>query len=40
VIASFFSFAPPMVRRALPQVWSLASPQQALQARWTAAVLR
>ncbi|MGA5819331.1 SCO6745 family protein [Kitasatospora sp. NPDC094028] len=33
VIAAFFGFAPPMVERALPSVWSLASPQEALAAR-------
>jgi hypothetical protein len=33
VIASFFTFAPAMVTRALPAVWDLASPQEALRAR-------
>ncbi|MFB7617995.1 hypothetical protein [Kitasatospora sp. NPDC056181] len=33
VIASFFSFSPAMVERALPAVWTHASPQQALAAR-------
>jgi hypothetical protein len=33
VIAMFFSFAPAIVQRALPAVWSLASPDQALLAR-------
>ncbi|GAA1237356.1 hypothetical protein GCM10009665_29390 [Kitasatospora nipponensis] len=33
VIAAFFSFSPAMVRRALPEVWTLASPGQALAAR-------
>jgi len=33
VLASFFSFAPAMVTRALPSVWGLASPEQALEAR-------
>lgn len=38
VIAAFFSFAPPMVARALPSVWRLATPQEALRARLTGAV--
>lgn len=38
VIAAFFSFAPPMVARALPAVWRLATPQEALRARLTGAV--
>ncbi|MFC5927394.1 SCO6745 family protein [Micromonospora vulcania] len=38
VIAVFFSFAPPMVTRALPAVWQLATPQEALRARLTGAV--
>lgn len=38
VIAAFFSFAPPMVSRALPAVWRLATPQEALRARLTGAV--
>ncbi|MET8350633.1 MULTISPECIES: hypothetical protein [unclassified Micromonospora] len=38
VIAAFFSFAPPMVSRALPAIWRLASPQEALRARLTGAV--
>lgn len=33
VTALFFGFAPAMVARALPGVWELASPQQALDAR-------
>ena len=33
VIASFFTFAPSMVTRALPAVWDLATPQEALRAR-------
>jgi hypothetical protein len=33
VYAAFFSFAPPMVERALPGVWSLATPQMALEGR-------
>jgi hypothetical protein len=32
-VASFFVFAPAMVRRALPDVWRRATPTQALQAR-------
>ncbi|ARF81234.1 hypothetical protein ACIG0C_22920 [Kitasatospora aureofaciens] len=33
VIAAFFNFAPAMVERALPALWSLASPEEALAAR-------
>jgi hypothetical protein len=33
VLACFFSFAPPMVERALPGVWDLISPEAALRAR-------
>jgi len=33
VVASFFGFAPQTVERALPDVWSRAEPQAALQAR-------
>jgi hypothetical protein len=33
VIAAFFGFAPAMVHRALPDVWSRASVEQSLQAR-------
>jgi hypothetical protein len=33
VIGAFFSFAPGMVGRALPQVWQLASPEEVLRAR-------
>src|SRR3984885_9430591 len=33
VTASFFNFAPPMVARALPGVWDLATPDDALAAR-------
>ncbi|MCI4063856.1 hypothetical protein MRQ36_15190 [Micromonospora sp. R77] len=38
VIAAFFSFAPRMVERALPSVWRLATPAEALRARLTGAV--
>ncbi|MFG1838796.1 hypothetical protein ACGFH8_10225 [Micromonospora sp. NPDC049175] len=38
VIAVFFTFAPPMVARALPAVWRLATPPEALRARLTGAV--
>jgi len=38
VIAAFCSFAPAMVTRALPAVWQLATPEQALDARQTGAV--
>ena len=38
VVAAFFGFAPSMVARALPDVWSRATPEQALQARMDGAV--
>jgi hypothetical protein len=38
VIASFFSFAPPFVRRALPAIWGMVTPEQALAARGAGAV--
>ncbi|MGC4745402.1 SCO6745 family protein [Micromonospora sp. DT201] len=38
VIAAFFNFAPPMVARALPAVWRLATPPEVLRARLTGAV--
>jgi hypothetical protein len=38
VTASFFSFAPAMVARAVPDVWQRASPEQALAARLDGAV--
>jgi len=38
VTASFFNFAPPMVARALPGVWALITPQDALAVRSTGAV--
>ena len=38
VTALFFSFAPAMVARALPDVWQRASPEQALAARLEGAV--
>ncbi|MEU8179925.1 hypothetical protein AB0B85_02780 [Micromonospora sp. NPDC049044] len=38
VTAAFFSFAPHMVARALPAVWRLATPPEALRARLTGAV--
>ena len=38
VTALFFSFAPAMVARALPDVWRRASPEQALAARLDGAV--
>jgi len=33
VIATFFGFAPSMVHRAVPDVWSRATTEQSLQAR-------
>jgi hypothetical protein len=38
VIAAFYSFAPSMVSRALPEVWSMASPEAVLGARSEGAV--
>ncbi len=38
VAASFFTFAPPMVARALPGVWDLITPEDALAARSAGAV--
>jgi hypothetical protein len=38
VTASFFNFAPPMVARALPGVWGLITPQDALSVRSAGAV--
>jgi hypothetical protein len=38
VTASFFGFAPPMVARALPGVWELITPQDALAVRSAGAV--
>ncbi|SCF02492.1 hypothetical protein GA0070558_12123 [Micromonospora haikouensis] len=38
VVAAFFSFAPPVVARAVPAVWQLVTPAEALRARLTGAV--
>src|ERR1700722_13379795 len=38
VIAAFFSFAPPFVRRALPAVWGMVTPEAARVARTAGAV--
>ncbi len=38
VTASFFNFAPQMVQRALPAVWSLADPREVLRVRLSGAV--
>ena len=38
VVGAFFSFAPSMIERALPDVWQRATPEQALAARLRAAV--
>ncbi|MFC8851236.1 MULTISPECIES: hypothetical protein [unclassified Micromonospora] len=38
VVAAFFSFAPPVVARALPAVWQLVTPAEALRVRLTGAV--
>lgn len=37
VIATFYNFAPGMVRRAIPEAWQLAAPEQILAARLEAA---
>ncbi len=38
VIAAFYSFRPSMVSRALPEVWSMASPSAVLEARAAGAI--
>jgi hypothetical protein len=38
VVASFFSFSPPMVERALPDIWTRISPEHALRVRAEGAV--
>ncbi|MFF3853711.1 hypothetical protein [Micromonospora sp. NPDC002575] len=38
VVAAFFSFTPPVVARAVPAVWQLVTPAEALRARLTGAV--
>jgi hypothetical protein len=38
VVAAFFSFAPPMVARALPGIWDLISPADAITVRQAGAV--
>ena len=38
VVAAFYVFAPAMVGRALPSIWELATPEQALAARQAGAV--
>ena len=38
IIASFYSFAPSMVSRALPEVWTMATPAEVLAARVMGAV--
>lgn len=37
VIATFFNFCPDFVRRTIPAAWSIASPEQILEARYAAA---
>src|SRR6478735_11137575 len=37
VIATFFNFHPPLVRRAMEGVWDVASPAQVLDARYEGA---
>ena len=34
VEATFYNFAPRLVRRAIPDAWSFATPDQVLEARW------
>ena len=36
VTAAFYNFRPSMVERAIPDAWSYASPEQLLEARWSA----
>jgi hypothetical protein len=38
VVAAFFGFAPRMVERALPDVWTRATPEETLRARYAGAV--
>ena len=38
VVAAFFGFAPAMVARALPDVWSRATPEESLRARRSGAI--
>lgn len=38
VVATFYNFCPRMVQRALPEVWTMASPERVLQARADGAV--
>ena len=38
VTASFYTFAPAFVARAIPAVWELITPEQALRARMSGAV--
>jgi len=37
VISTFFNFHPPFVRETIPAAWAIASPEQILEARFTAA---
>jgi hypothetical protein len=37
VIATFYNFHPSMVRRAIPDAWTLSSPERVLQARYAVA---
>src|SRR5438045_2432615 len=36
VTAAFYNFRPSMVERAVPDVWSYATPEKLIDARWTA----
>src|SRR5438094_712629 len=36
VTAAFYSFRPSMVERAIPDAWSYATPEQLVDARWSA----
>jgi hypothetical protein len=35
VIATFFTFGPAVVRRAIPDAWGFASPERVVEARWS-----
>ena len=37
VTAAFYSFAPSLVARAIPDAWNLSTPERVLQARWAVA---
>ena len=37
VLASFYSFAPALVQRSIPDAWTLSTPERVLEARWSVA---